>query len=145
LVQLDQKGTRFMRVTSRSEDEVKKLSSRKLLKPGWHSAEFNEVTEKTSQNGNEMLECGLLVGDEKIPVTDWLVDVKGGAAKLRSAVVAVGALEHYQSAGEIGPEDFIGRRCEAKISIQQRRGFRYMVVEEYRAVAASPVVNLRSA
>jgi hypothetical protein len=135
-----------MRVTSRSEDEVKKLSSRrKVLKPGWYLVEFNEVTEKTSQKGNEMLEFGLLVGEEKIPVMDWVVDVEGGAAKLRSAVLAVDALERYES-GEIGPEDFLGKRAEANISIQQRRGFRYMVVEAYRrAPAAAQIVSLRSA
>lgn len=139
-----------MRVTSRSEDEAKRVSKRKVLKPGWYPAEFKEVTEKVSKNDNEMLECGLLVTDtngDQFPVTDWLVEAAGGAgaAKLRSAVVAVDALERYE-AGEIGAEDFVGRRVEVKITVQQRRGFRYMAVEAYRpAPASSSVVSLRSA
>lgn len=95
-----------MRVTSRSEDEAKRVSKRKVLKPGWYPAEFKEVTEKVSKNDNEMLECGLLVTDtngDQFPVTDWLVEAAGGAgaAKLRSAVVAVDALERYE-AGKSG-------------------------------------------
>jgi hypothetical protein len=135
-------------VKPRSEDEAKRASSRKQRRPGWYPAEFNEVTEKTSKAENEMLECGLLVTDangDQFPVTDWLVDVDAGAAKLRSAVIAVDALARYE-AGQIGAEDFIGRRVEVKIIIQKRRGFRdRMAVEAYRAASASSVVNLRSA
>jgi hypothetical protein len=131
-------------VKPRSEDEAKRASSRKQRRPGWYPAEFNEVTEKTSKADNEMLECGLLVTDtngDQFPVTDWLVDVDAGAAKLRSAVIAVDALARYE-AGEIGAEDFVGRPVEVKIVIVRRRGFRdRLAVEAYRPVSAASVVS----
>jgi hypothetical protein len=135
-----------MRTTPRTEDEAKRASSRTLPKPGWYPARITEAAEKQSRRGNPMIELQLLVrdanGDEWEP-RDWLTDADLGAEKLRSAVVAVDALERYE-AGDIAAEDFAGRDVQAQIIIEKRRGHPdRMVVNSYRP--ASSVVTLRAA
>jgi hypothetical protein len=95
-----------------------------------------------------MIELGVVVTDangDKRTLRDWLTDSALGAAKLRHAVEAVGALVKYD-AGEIGPNDFQGRYVRVKIGVEKKRGFAPRnVIEDYATSAVSSVVTLRSA
>jgi hypothetical protein len=84
--------------------------------------DFSEATKKESKRGNDMIELLLLVHDadgQERELRDWLVDTGLGAAKLRSAVVAVDALERYQ-AGLIEADDFAGRTVQIRVGIEKR-------------------------
>jgi hypothetical protein len=52
----------FMRVTNRSEDEARRVSSRALFKLGWYPARIKEASEKVAKSGNDMIELTLGVG-----------------------------------------------------------------------------------
>ena len=138
-----------MKTTPRTEDEAKRASSRTLLKAGVsYTALIAEAVEKLSRGGNPMIELLLLVqlpdGSEQ-ELRDWLVDLPAGAAKLRSAVVAVDALDHFD-AGCIEADDFSGRTVLIRCGIEKRRGQPDRnYVEQYRAVASSVVTSIRSA
>ena len=100
-----------MRTTPRTEDEAKRASSRELIKQGWQDSTIKEAVEKTSKNNNPMIELlhGVRMPDgSERDLRDWLVDTDLGAEKLRSAVVAVDALDRYEN-GSIGADDFAGR------------------------------------
>jgi hypothetical protein len=123
------------------------VSSRELIKPGWVNSTIDQSGETVSRFGNPMIALRHLVqmpdGSER-ELPDWLVDAPAGAAKLRSAVVAIDALDRYE-AGEITAEDFAGRSVQIRVGIEKRRGFPDRnYVESYRAASAS-VVPLRSA
>jgi hypothetical protein len=131
-----------VKTTPRSVDELKATASRGALKAGWHPAEITEAAERSDKNGDDMIELVVNVGGRSLK--DWLSDT-WAAAKLRAAVVAVGALDAYE-AGAISQDDFSGRAVQVKIRIEKRRGFPDQCrIEDYRAVAASSVVNLRAA
>ena len=138
-----------MKTTPRSEDEAKRASLRTLLKAGVsYIALIAEAVEKKSRRDNDMIELLLLVqlpdGSEQ-ELRDWLVDLPAGAAKLRSAVVAVDALDHFD-AGCIEADDFSGRTVLIRCGIEKRRGQPDRnYVEQYRAVASSVVTSIRSA
>jgi hypothetical protein len=135
-----------MKTTVRSESEAVRVSSRTLLRAGWHAARIAEAIEKPSKRGNDMIEITVLVPDPEgndRTLRDWLTDTALGAAKLRHACEAVGALARYES-GEIGQGDFPGHDVQVKISIEKRRGFPDQNrIDDYRA-ADSRVVNLRA-
>jgi hypothetical protein len=132
-----------METTPRSIAELKATSSPTALKTGWNPARITEASERTDKNDDDMIELVVDVGGRSLK--DWLSD-KWSAAKLRSCCEAVGngALAKYEN-GEILPEDLIGD-VQVKIIAEKRRGFSYPLyrIQEYRAVAASPVVKLRS-
>lgn len=94
-----------------------------------------------------MIELLMLVRDadgQERELRDWLVDSGLGAAKLRSAVVAVDALDRYEQ-GQIEAKDFAGRDVLIRVGIEKRRGFPDQNrIEDYRAASASSVVNLRA-
>jgi hypothetical protein len=131
-----------VKIILRSVDELKATAAPVALKAGWHPAEISEAAERPDKNGDDMIELVVNVGGRSLK--DWLSD-KWSAAKLRAAVVAVGALDAYE-AGEISQDDFPGRTVQVKISIEKRRGFRDQYrIEDYRAASASSVVNFRTA
>jgi hypothetical protein len=138
-----------MKITPRSDDEARRASSRELLKAGVsYIALISEAVEKKSRRDNDMIELLLLVqmpdGSER-ELRDWLVDAPAGAAKLRSAVVAVDALERYQ-AGLIEADDFAGRTVSIRCGIEKRRGLPDKnYVESYKAAPSSVVALHRSA
>jgi hypothetical protein len=72
-------------------------------------------------------------------------DTALGAAKLRHACEAVGALDRYES-GEITQDDFPGHDVQVKIIIEKRRGFPDQNrIVDYRPATAGRVLNLRTA
>jgi hypothetical protein len=137
-----------MKTTPRSEADALRVSSRALISSGMHNAQIVEAVAKLSKRDNDMLELGIVVTDangDKRTLRDWLTDSTLGAAKLRHAVEAVGALAKYD-AGEIGPNDFQGHYVRVKIGVEKKRGFAPRnVIEDYATSAASSVVTLRSA
>jgi hypothetical protein len=136
-----------MKITPRSEAEAQRESRRKPLPSGWHDARITEAVEKlAAKSGKPMIEVAAIVQDAEggeRTLRDWLNDSPLGAAKLRHACEAVGALARYES-GEIGQADFPGHDVRVKLGIEKRRGYPDRnVIEDYAAVAAAPVVNLR--
>lgn len=133
-----------MKTTVRTEAEAVRASERKLLKPGWHDGTITDALEKLSRAGKDCIELSVTVGDRTF--RDWLSDADRGAAKLRHACEAVGALARYE-AGAIGQDDFPGHDVQVKIGIQ--KGTRAFpgdrnIIEDYRAAADSRVVNLHA-
>jgi hypothetical protein len=134
-----------MRVTPRTAEEAKRVSSRELIEPGWVDSVIDQAGQTKSRFGNPMIALRHLVqmpdrSQRELP--DWLLDVPAVAEKLRSAVVAVDALDRYEQ-GEIAAEDFVGRTVQIRVGIERRRGQpdRNCVLE-YRTAS---VVQLRSA
>jgi hypothetical protein len=135
-------------VTNRSESEARRVSKRELLKRGqWYPARIEDASDGVSPKGNSYISLGVVVnggdGDERT-LRDFLNNTPLGAAKLRHACEAVGALAQYE-AGEVLPDTFAGREVSVKIGVEKRRGFRDRnIIEDYRAASAE-VVTLRSA
>jgi hypothetical protein len=93
-----------------TESEAQKASKRTLLRPGLHDATIREAIERPDKRGNDMIELSVAVRDaegNERTLRDWLTNTTLGAAKLRHACKAVGALARYE-AGEIGQADFPG-------------------------------------
>jgi hypothetical protein len=138
-----------MRVTGRSEAEAVKASRRTLLRSGMYDAQFREAVEKESKRGNDMIVVGVVVydgeGGER-EFRDYLTNTSLGAAKLRHACEAVGALANYE-AGEISAADFTGHAVRVKIGVEKKRGFLDRnCIEDYAPASASGVVHhLRAA
>jgi hypothetical protein len=130
-----------MKTTVRTEVEAVRVSTRTLLKPGWHDGVITEAIEKVARSGNDCIELTVVIGEKTL--RDWLSDADRGAAKLRHACEAVGALARYE-AGEITQDDFPGHDVQVKIGIQKGTrsfpGDRHMI-EDYRAAAGSRVVE----
>jgi hypothetical protein len=136
-----------VKVTPRSAEEARRVSSRELIKPGWVDSIIGQASDTVSRRNNPMIALRHLVqlpdGSER-ELPDWLLDAEAVAEKFRAAVVAVDALERYEQ-GEITAEDFAGRSVQILVGIEKRRGQPDRnVVESYRA-APSSVVTLRSA
>jgi hypothetical protein len=136
-----------MKTTPHSEADAQNLSRQKLLPAGWHDGRILEACEKPSRQGRDMIELlvGVIDADGiERQLRDWLTDSTLGAAKLRHACEAVGALVRYE-AGEIGQADFPGHACRVRISIEKKRGYSDRNMIEDYAAAAARVVNLRGA
>jgi hypothetical protein len=140
-----------LRVTNRSEQEALLAStSRKALQAGWYDSEITEAAEKLSAKGKPMIEVVNVVEDGaggQRTIKDYFNDSDMAAARVRSAVIAVGALAAYES-GTLSPEMFTtGKKLQVLLRVQKGTraypGDRNMI-EEYRA-APSSVVNLRPA
>jgi hypothetical protein len=136
-----------MKVPGWSEAEAVKASRRTLLRSGSYDALIREAVEKQSKRGNDMIEAGVVVydgeGGER-EFRDFLTNTGLGAAKLRHACEAVGALAKYE-AGEISAADITGN-VRVKIGTEKRRGWPDRnVIEDYAPASASGVVHLRSA
>ena len=136
-----------MKITPRTETEAVRSSSHALLRPGWHDGRITTAFEKPSKRGNEMIEVTVAVADadgKERMLRDWLTDTPYGAAKLRHACAAVGAMTRYET-GEIGQADFPGHAVQVKIAVEKRRGYPDQNrIEDYRPADLS-VVNLRAA
>jgi hypothetical protein len=80
------------------------------------------------------------VGDSTF--RDWLSDADRGAAKLRHACEAVGALARYE-AGAIGQDDFPGHNVQVKVGIQKGTrnfpGDRNVIEDDRAADSASSI------
>jgi hypothetical protein len=127
--------------TYRSDEEAKSAAT--LLEEGWHPARITEALEKLTQNKKPMIALWVLVGGRTLP--DWLMPNDRGAAKLRACCAACNALDAY-NAQEISQDLFPGHDVEVEITIEKRKGFPPQNrIESYRSIAASSVVNLRSA
>jgi len=135
-----------MKTTFRSESDAIRVSRRGLLSVGWHDAPIIEAIEKASKRGTDMIELTITIADaegNQRTLRDWLTDTALGAAKLRHACEAVGALTRYES-GAIGQADFPGHDVRVKIGIEKKRGYPDRnVIEDY--AAASAAVDLRAA
>lgn len=136
-----------MKLTPRTEEAAQKVSSRKLLPPGWKDARLSEAIEKLSKAKNPTIEVTAIVADAEgfeRTLRDWLTDTPLGAAKLRHACEAVGALALYES-GEIGSADFVAHDVRVKIGIQKSRGYPDSnCILDYAPAADSRVVDLRA-
>jgi hypothetical protein len=137
-----------MKVPGWSEAEAVKASRRTLLRSGSYDAMFREAVEKQSKRGNDMIDALVAVfdgeGGER-EFRDFLTNTSLGAAKLRHACEAVGALAKYE-AGEIEQDDFPGHAVRVKVGIEKKRGYPDRnVIEDYAPASASGVVHLRSA
>jgi hypothetical protein len=133
--------------TPHSETDALNLSRRKLLPAGWQDARILEACEKPSRQGRDMIELLVGIADAngvERQLRDWLTDTTLGAAKLRHACEAVGALARYE-AGEIGQADFPGHVCRVRISTEKKKGYPDRNIIEDYAMAAARVVNLRGA
>jgi hypothetical protein len=112
-----------VRTTPRTEEAAQKESTRKLLYPGWKDGEITDALERASKRGNDMIELSVMIRDaDGRTLRDWLTNTPLGAAKLRHACAAVGALALYES-GEIGQADFPGHAVRVKIGIKKQRGY----------------------
>jgi hypothetical protein len=76
---------------------------------------------------------------------DYLVAVDSQLLKLKHAIEACGCSEKYNAGEEISQDDFPGHDVEVKLAIEKKGGFTRNVIVDYRRVAASSVVALRSA
>ena len=120
--------------TPHSEADAQRLSKRTLLKPGEYDAHIREAIERPSRRGNELIEIAVLIpddaGDERT-FHDYLMDSTLGAAKLRHACEAVGALAKYE-AGEVTAADFPGHAVRVRVGIEKKRGYPDRnVIEDY--------------
>jgi len=133
-----------MKTTPRSEADAQKASRRTLLKDSMYDALFREAEERQSKRGNDMIQVLLVVSDadgNEREFRDYLSDATLGAAKLRHACEAVGALAKYE-AGQIEQADFPGHACRVHVGIEKKRGFQDRnVILDY--APASPVFTLR--
>jgi hypothetical protein len=136
-----------MKTTPLSETEARKLAARRLLRPGMYEGTITAAVDAVSKANNEMLVLDVSIidsGDTRI-LRDWLTNTKISAAKLRHAAEAVGALAQYE-AGELSPDDFLGRAVRVKVGVEKRRSYPDRnAIEDYAATVNSSVVNLRSA
>ena len=111
-----------MKTSAFTEAQAQKESTRKLLSAGWKDGEITDALEKPSKRGNDMIELSVMIrdaqGNEERSLRDWLTNTSLGAAKLRHACAAVGALAKYE-AGEIGRADFPGHTVRVKIGIKK--------------------------
>ena len=138
----------MFKVTPRSAEDAKRVSSRKLIKPGWVDAVISEAVQKESRRGNPMIELLNLVelpdGSER-ELRAYLTNTDLGAELLRAAVVAIDALDAY-SQGFLTADMFAGKRVQILVGIEKRgRGLpdvNYIV--SYRAPPAE-IVSLRTA
>ena len=133
-----------MKTTPLTEAEAQRVSSRKLLPAGWHDARITEAIERVSKRGNDTIEITGVVTDaegNERTLRDWLTNTALGAAKLRHAAEAVGALAKYE-AGELDQSDFPGP-VRVKLGIEKKRGSpdRYVILDY--APSDSSVVDLR--
>jgi hypothetical protein len=136
-----------MRPSGRSESELQKAAKPTLLRRGWYDGEFSEVTERLSQQGNEMFDVRVVINADgnTREIRDFLNDTKRGGLKFFHACAAVGVGAKYEAEQEISPYDFIGKVVRVKIGVEKRRGFPDRnCIEDYEAPAAE-VVKLRSA
>lgn len=131
-----------MKTSAFTEAQAQKESTRKLLSAGWKDGEITDALEKPSKRGNDMIEISVMIRDaQERSLRDWLTNTALGAAKLRHACAAVGALAKYE-AGEIGQADFPGHTVRVKIGIKKTRGYPDSNVIEDYAAADSSVVSL---
>lgn len=120
-----------MKVTPRSEVEVRKVSKRDPVKPGWHPGRITEAVQKPSRKGNEMIELTveLSVDSETRTLLDWLTNNNLGAAKLRHAVIAVDSLAKYES-GDISQAEFPGHDVDVKVVVEKSKfGSKSLIVD----------------
>jgi hypothetical protein len=124
---------------TRTEAEAATLSKPNLL-TGWHLGQISEAVEKISQAGNDMMQLTILVaGPNGKPRTIWdyLTPFGRGVLKFRHAAIAVGAAAQYD-AGNISPDDFVGRSVQVKLSIQKKTGFPDASrIDDYKVAASS--------
>jgi hypothetical protein len=119
----------------------KQLAEESLLPPGTYDFEVFDAEEKVSRNNNDMIVLKLFVfdaGGTRRIVTDWLL--ASVAHKLRHAAEAMGLLEQYE-AGELTPDDFLGKTGKVKLRISKDATGRYpdqnSVVDYVREGASS--------
>jgi hypothetical protein len=139
-----------VKFTVRSEDEARRVSSRGPIKPGWYTSIINAGTDTVSRRNNPMITLDHLV---QLPdgsardLPDWLVDAPAAAEKVRSAFVAIDALDRVERGEAITGSDFAGRTVQILIGIEKRgRGLPDRnYVSLYRAVPSAVVTPIRSA
>jgi hypothetical protein len=135
-----------MRTTFRSEIDAVRASTRSLLRETWHDGRVTEAVEGISPRNNPTMRLTVTVCDdegvERI-LHDVLSDTPLGAAKLRHACEAVGALAGFE-AGGISQDDFPGHDVQVKIAVEKKRGFAPRnIIVDYRPASASSVVCIR--
>jgi hypothetical protein len=136
---------------SHGEEELRKAARRKKLPAeGWYDdGEIEDVTETTSQNGNDVFKCTVSFTDkarETWTLTTYLLDHPKNPQTgllLRHACAARGVLAKFE-AGCVEASDLPG---PARLLIRHRkqRGWPDRLEVADFAAPASSVVNLRSA
>jgi hypothetical protein len=122
-----------------SDEEAKEAAT--LLEEGVYPGQITEALEKLTQNKKPMIALSVQVAGRTLP--DWIMPNDRGAAKMRSCCVACDCLDAYNR-GEISADMFPGKDVLVKIIVEKGRGSfpAQNRIQEYRAVAASSVVNL---
>jgi hypothetical protein len=138
-----------MHVTTRSDDELRKLSERKLLSPDIYDARILAAQENESKAGRPM--AVFVVGLRDIEgiereLTDYLTDSAANAARLHSLVNACDLLSGY-AAGELDVREFVGKSVRCRVSTEKGKGaYRPRNrIDEYMPATAVSVVPLRAA
>lgn len=136
-----------MKTPAYTEAAAVEAARRTLLAPGWiDGAVIREAVEGSSARGNEMIELDIAVpdgrGGERL-FKDYLTGTPLGALRLRHACEAVGALDRYTSAGEVGASDFVGHTVRVKIDVEKKRLFAPRNIISDYAKSEARVVSLR--
>jgi hypothetical protein len=139
-----------VKFTPRSEEEARRVSSHGPIKPGWYTSIIKEAVDTFSRRNNPMIEAHHLVqlpdGSQR-ELRDWLVDAEATAEKVRSALLAIDALDRVERGEAINASDFAGRTVQILVGIEKRgrgqpdRNF----IQLYRAVPSAIVTPIRSA
>jgi hypothetical protein len=115
-----------MYVTARSDDELRKLSQRKLLPPGVYDARILAAQERPAKSGRDMLVFVVGVTDANgspREIIDYLTDSPISAARLRSACAACDLLSAYD-AGEVSATGFAGKPVRVHVGVEKgKRGY----------------------
>lgn len=109
-----------MRVEPKTEAQVSEAGN---WPRGTYDFEVADAAEKTSKNGNDMVELVVSVVDKEgksKKVYDYLVSTDGAAYKVRHFAGATGMIKDYE-AGLLNARDMIGKtgRCEIIIKKAQ--------------------------
>ena len=105
-----------MNFKPKTKEEIESMG---LLKAGRYPFQVADAKDKTSKNGNEMIELNIeLYGNEgkSYRIFDYLLEALPG--KLFSFCVATG-MEHHYHAGSLTSTDCIGKSGHVEIEIQK--------------------------
>lgn len=106
-----------MKFQPQSEEDIAESN---LISPGDYPFEVTKATDKTSKNGNDMVELQINVTDNEDRtrgVFDYLVSIESMAYKIRHFAEAVGMLGNYEQ-GEMKADDMVGCAGKCRIAIQ---------------------------
>lgn len=132
-----------MKFTPKTDKEILEEN---LVPVGAYDFEIFRAEEKTSKNGNEMIELGLKIFKEDgtfIMITDYLLESM--SKKLKSAADACQLLAKYDI-GNLAGEDFMHKCGKVKIDIEKDKTGKYAdknVVSSYVKRSDAPISDFQ--